>query len=286
MSLKHSLSKILPDNLYLKYEFKKVMGRTLELKNPKYYNDKLQWLKIHDHNPAYIKLVDKYEVKKIISGMIGEEYIIPTLGVWNSYDEIDFNMLPEQFVLKCMHDSGSVIVCRDKKNFDFDKAKEKLSKHLKYNYYWEGREWPYKSIPHRIIADQYIEDAETGNLDDYKFFCFNGVVDNIMVVRGRADGTPKFYHFDKDWNLCRFNRLTRALPEDFHEDKPPFIDEMISIAEKLSKGYIHVRIDLFLANGKIYFGEFTLYNQNGMETGFDDYSDSYLGTLIHLPIER
>ncbi len=165
--------------------------------------------------------------------------------MWNSYDEIDFNMLPEQFVLKCTHDSGSVIVCRDKKNFDFDKAKEKLSKHLKYNYYWEGREWPYKSIPHRIIADQYIEDAETGNLDDYKFFCFNGVVDNIMVVRGRADGTPKFYHFDKDWNLCRFNRLTRALPEDFHEDKPPFIDEMISIAEKLSKGYIHVRIDLF-----------------------------------------
>lgn len=286
MSLKHSLTKIMPDSLYLKYKFKRVMGRPLDLKNPKYYNDKLQWLKIHDHNLDYIKLVDKYEVKNIVGRIIGEQYIIPTLGVWNSFDEIDFSDFPDQFVLKCTHDSGGVIICRDKQTFDFDKARKKIIKHLNYNYYWEGREWPYKFIPHRIIAEQYMENIKTGQLDDYKFFCFDGVVDNIMVVRGRADGKPKFYHFDKDWKLCRFNRLTRALPEDFYEDKPPFIEDMVVIAEKLSKGYTHVRIDLFEVNGQIYFGEFTLYNQNGMETGFDDYSDGYLGSLIHLPIEK
>lgn len=217
MSLKHSLTKIMPDSLYLKYKFKRVMGRPLDLKNPKYYNDKLQWLKIHDHNLDYIKLVDKYEVKNIVGRIIGEQYIIPTLGVWNSFDEIDFSDFPDQFVLKCTHDSGGVIICRDKQTFDFDKARKKIIKHLNYNYYWEGREWPYKFIPHRIIAEQYMENIKTGQLDDYKFFCFDGVVDNIMVVRGRADGKPKFYHFDKDWKLCRFNRLTRALPEDFYE---------------------------------------------------------------------
>ena len=286
MSLKHLLIRIMPDNLYLRWQFKRVMGRPLDLKKPKYYNDKLQWLKLHDHNPNYIKLVDKYAAKETVGRIIGMQHIIPTLGVWHSFDEIDFSKLPGQFVLKCTHDSGGVVVCRDKSTFDFDKAKEKLTKHLKYNYYWFGREWPYKYVPPRIIAEEYIEDKKTGRLDDYKLFCFDGVVDNIMVVRGRAEGNPKFYHFDKNWNLCRFNRLTRSLPEDFHEDKPPFIDDMISIAEKISNGYIHVRIDLFEANGQIYFGEFTLYNQNGMETGFDDYSDGYLGSLIHLPIER
>ena len=286
MSLKHSLSKLLPDSIYLKYKFKRIMGRSLDLKHPKYYNDKLQWLKLHDHNPEYIKLVDKYKVKNIVGDMIGMQHIIPTLGVWNSFDEIDFTALPEQFVLKCTHDSGSAIVCKEKKELCLEETREKLTKHLKTNYFWFGREWPYKHIPHRIIAESYLVDEETGRLDDYKLFCFNGVVDNIMVVRGRSDGKPKFYHFDKDWNLCRFNRLTRALPDDFHEDKPPFIDDMIGIAEELSQGYPHVRIDLFEANGEIYFGEFTLYNQNGMETGFDDYSDGYLGSLIHLPMER
>lgn len=285
MSIKHSLSKLLPDSIYLKLKFKKVMGRPLDLEHPKFFNDKLQWLKLHDHNPVYINLVDKFESKKIIASIIGEEYIIPTLGVWKSFDEIDFNKLPSQFVLKCTHDSGGVVVCRNKDTFDYAMARKKLSNHLKVNYFWTGREWPYKHIPPRIIAEQYEEDSVTKSLDDYKLFCFDGQVDNIMVVRGRADGKPKFYHFDKEWHLCRFNRLTRSLPEDFHEEKPPFIDQMIILAEKISKGYPHVRIDLYEANGKIYFGEFTLYSQSGWETGFDEFSDGYLGSLIHLPID-
>ena len=286
MNIKHSISKILPDSVYLKIKFKRIRGRPLNLKNPKFFYDKLQWLKLHDHNPVYISLVDKFEVKKIIADMLGNEYIIPTLGVWNSFDEIDFNQLPDRFVLKCTHDSGGVVICKNKNKFDFTKAGEKINEHLKHNYYWTGREWPYKHIPHKIIAEQYMEDEKTGSLDDYKLFCFDGVVDNIMVVRGRANGKPKYYHFDKDWNLCRFNRLTRALPLDFCEEKPPFIDRMIEIAEIISKGFPHVRIDLYEANGCIYFGEFTLYNQSGWETGFDEYSDSYLGSLIHLPGER
>ena len=262
------------------------MGKALDLKNPKTFNEKLQWLKLNDHNLNYIKLVDKYESKKIVAEIIGDQYIIPTLGVWNSFEEIDFAKLPKQFVLKCTHDSGSVVICKDKDNFPKNEAKEKIERALKSNYYWSGREWPYKKIPHRIIAEEYVEDSGNGELDDYKFFCFDGIVDNVMVVRGRAQGKPLFYHFDKDWKLCRFNRLTRSLPSDYHEEKPPFIDEMIVIAEKLSKGFPHVRIDLYEANGQIYFGEFTLYNQSGWETGFDDYSDGYLGSLIHLPVDR
>lgn len=260
--------KLIPDELYLKIKYKKIMGKKLNLSEPKTFNEKLQWLKIHDHNPRYVNLVDKYEVKRIVSDIIGEEYVIPTLGIWNSYEEIDFDLLPNQFVLKCTHDSGGVVVCKDKKSLDIEKCRIKFEARLRVNYYWRGREWPYKMIKPRIIAEKYIEDEATKSLDDYKFFCFDGVVDNVMVVRGRGDGKPKFYHFDKEWNLCRFNRLTRSLPEDYAETKPPFIDEMIKIAECLSKNMTHVRIDLFEANGHVYFGEYTFYNQGGVGNWF------------------
>lgn len=282
-SLQDIMTKYLPDSLYLKLKFRKIMGQRLDLKNPQTFNQKLQWLKLYDHNPQYIDLVDKCKVKEIVGKKIGEQYIIPTLGVWDRVDEINFNALPEQFVLKCTHDSGSAVICTDRKRFDESKAKAKLQNSLKRNYYYMGREWPYKNIKPRILAEKYIVDKTTGRLDDYKFFCFNGIVDNIMVVRGRGEGNPKFYHFNKNWKLCRFNRLTRSLPEGYQEEKPVFIDEMIQLAERLSAGMIHVRIDLYEANGQIYFGEYTLYNQSGWETGFDEYSDGYLGSLIQLP---
>lgn len=286
MDLKYELIKLIPDSIFLRIKYKRVMGKKLELKQPKTYNEKLQWLKLHDHNPEYIKLVDKYEVKKIVSERIGEKYVIPTIGVWDSFDEIDFNKLPSAFVLKCTHDSGGVVVCKDKSMLDIEQTKKKINDSMARNYFWGVREWPYKNIKPRIIAEQYMEDLETGSLDDYKFFCFDGKVDNIMIVRERSEGTPKFYHFDKEWNLCRFNRLTRSLPEGYKEAKPKFIDEMLEVAEKLSEGFIHVRIDLYEANGQIYFGEFTLYNQSGWETGFDDFSDNYLGSLIKLPGDK
>lgn len=283
--MKQTLLKLLPDSLYIRFIFKKIMGQNLDLKHPKTFNQKLQWLKLHDHNPQYINLVDKYAVKDIVKNIIGEKYIIPTLGVWNTFEDIDFSMLPNQFVLKCTHDSGSVVICTDKTKFDFDRANTKLTKGLRRNYYYSGREWPYKNIKPRIIAEQYIVDKTTGRLDDYKFFCFNGIVDNVMLVRDRNIGKPKFFHFDKQWNLCRFNRLTRSLPQGYKEEKPVFIDDMIKLAEQLSKNMVHVRIDLYEANGQIYFGEYTLYNQSGWESGFDEYSDGYLGSLIHLPID-
>lgn len=283
--MKERIKRFIPDSIYLRIVFKKMMGQKLDLKHPKTFNQKLQWLKLHDHNPEYINLVDKYEVKNIVKEKIGEQYIIPTIGVWNSFDEIDFNSLPDQFVLKCTHDSGSAVICHRKEEFDLNNAKLKLENGLKNNFFYSGREWPYKYIKPRIIAEKYMVDKNTGRLDDYKFFCFNGVVDNVMVVRDRSKGTPKFYHFDKEWNLCRFNRLTRSLPDGYKEEKPPFIDDMIDLAEILSKNMIHVRIDLYEANGQIYFGEYTFYNQGGWETGFDDYSDNYLGSLIKLPTD-
>lgn len=284
--MKERIKRAIPDSLYLQIMFKKIMGQKLDLKHPTTFNQKLQWLKLHDHNPDYIKLVDKYEVKKIVKDKIGEQYIIPTIGVWDHFDDIDFRLLPDQFVLKCTHDSGSVAICRSKSEFDFERAKIKLENGLKNNFYYQGREWPYKYIKPRIIAEKYIVDKDSGRLDDYKFFCFNGIVDNVMVVRERSKGAPKFYHFDKEWNLCRFNRLTRSLPNGYKEEKPLFIDDMINLAEILSQNMIHVRIDLYEANGQIYFGEYTLYNQSGWETGFDDYSDGYLGGLIKLPADE
>lgn len=279
--LKEKLIQCIPDTLYLKIMFKKIMHQKLDLKNPKTYNQKIQWLKLHDRKPQYSNLVDKYEVKKVVKEKIGAEYIIPTLGVWEKFTDIDLKKMPNQFVLKCTHDSGSVIICSDKNSFNVEKARDKLNKSLRSNYFYAGREWPYKNIKPRILAEAYIVDEKSKKLDDYKFFCFNGVVDNVMVVRGRSDGNPQFYHFNRDWKLCRFNRLTRSLPEGYQEEKPVLLDEMIYIAEVLSQGMIHVRIDLYEANGKIYFGEYTLYNQSGWETGFDDYSDGYLGNLIH-----
>ena len=281
-----NVKQLVPDSLYLKIMFRKIMGQKLDLKHPVTFNQKLQWLKLHDHNPDYIQLVDKYEAKKIVADKIGAQYIIPTIGVWDRFEDIDFQLLPEQFVLKCTHDSGSVVICQSKSEFDYENAKEKLTNGLRNNFYYCGREWPYKYIKPRIIAEKYIVDDDTGRLDDYKFFCFNGIVDNVMVVRGRSKGEPKYYHFDKEWNLCRFNRLTRSVPDGYKEKKPVFIDDMIKVAEILSRNMIHVRIDLYEANGQIYFGEYTFYNQSGFETGFDQYSDEYLGNLIKLPIDK
>lgn len=283
---KLGLCDSMSDEEYLKRQYKAIMGRELDLEHPKTFNEKIQWLKLHEHYSERTNLVDKYKVKEIVGGMIGESYVIPTLSVYDRAEDIDFNALPNQFVLKCTHDSGGVLVCKDKTKFNFKESVHFLKNHLKKNFYYVGREWPYKNIVPKIMAEKYIVDDITNTLDDFKFFCFNGKVDNVMVVRGRDKGKPKFYHFDKNWNLCRFNRLTRSLPVGYKEDKPKFIDDMIEIAEILSKDFRHVRIDLFYANNNIYFGEFTFYNQSGYETGFDQYSDTYLGNLICIPPDK
>ena len=207
------VSKLLPAKLYVKVAYETIMHKPLDLKNVKTFNEKLQWLKLYDHNPQYTMVVDKYAVKKYVASCIGQKYVIPTLGVWNKFNEIDFGKLPDQFVLKCTHNSGGVVVCRDKANFDKEAAKKKIEKALKKNYYWTGREWPYKNVQSRIIAEKLIGTETT--LDDYKIMCFNGEPENAMVCSGRETGTTRYYFFDTNWELIRCNKWGIDAPEGF-----------------------------------------------------------------------
>ena len=271
------------DEEYLIKRYKATMGKELNLQHPSTFNEKLQWLKLYDRNPLYTDLVDKIEVKKHVANKIGEEYIIPTLGVWNAPEEIDFDSLPEQFVLKCNHNSGlGMCICKDKSKLNISKVRKALRKGLQEDKYYIGREWPYKNVKRRILAEKYIED-KSGVLDDYKFFCFNGIADNVMIVTDRATPVSKFYHFSKDWHLLKYNRRGRSLPDDYTMFKPKNMSKMFQLAEELSVGFPEVRVDLYNVNGKIYFGEYTFFNESGFESGFDYQSDKHLGDLIILP---
>ena len=272
----------MPDWFYLKVKYRGAMGISLDLKNPVSFNEKLQWLKIYDRNPEYTRMVDKYEVKKYMEDKIGKQYIIPTLGVWDRFDDIDFNSLPDQFVLKCTHDSGGLVICKDKSKLDRQYAREKIEKSLKTNYYFSGREWPYKGVKHRIIAEPYMEDSQEKELRDYKFFCFDGYVDNVMLAMDRSSGDTKFYFFNKDWELMRLNIRGKNAPKDFTLPKPNGIDEMFEMASELSKGIPFVRVDLYYCNGHIYFGEMTFFPQSGFDANLLPETDGYLGKLIDL----
>ncbi len=278
IDVKKRYFEIYDDSAYLKKTFNFYMDRTLDLDNPKTYNEKIQWLKVHEHNREYIDLVDKNAVKKIVEKKIGKEYVIPTFAVAKQIGDIRFKEIKQPFVVKCTHDSGSSRVFNDFKETQQSSVKNHFDYCLSRNFYVETREWPYKEISPAIIVEPKL--MAQGGVIDYKLFCFNGVVDNIMVVRGREQGNPKYFHFDTNWKLLRFNRLGRSLPDGYTEKKPLFIDEMISIAEILSKGIPHVRIDLYEANGKVYFGEYTFYSYGGYETGYDEKSDVYLGSRI------
>ena len=190
--LQSSYGQKIFDEEFVKKAFKLNLGYDLDLKNPKTYNEKLQWLKLYDRNPLYTTLVDKYEVKNYITEKIGYDYVIPTLGVWDKFDDIDFDALPNEFVLKTTHDSGGVVICKDKKVFNFKKAKQKIEKSLKTNYFYVHREWPYKNVKHRIIAEQYMVDESGYELKDYKFFCFDGKVKALFIAKDRQkDGRNK-----------------------------------------------------------------------------------------------
>lgn len=278
--LKNLLRDMLPDSIYLKRKFKKKMGKPLDLKNPKTFNEKLQWLKLHDRRPEYTTIVDKYAGKKFAADIIGEEYIIPTLGVWNHFDDIDFSNLPNQFALKCTHDSGSYFICKDKSSFDKNVAKIKIESGLKRNFYYYGREWPYKKIKPRIIAETYIEDSPETGLPDYKFFCFNGEVDSVMVCIDRHIKETKFYFFDKNWILLRYNVRGKNAPKDFSLPQPKIIHKMFELAAKLSKNIPFVRVDLYEAQNKIYFGEMTFYPDSGFDPNILEETDLLWGEKI------
>lgn len=271
---------LVPDALALKRKYKKVFGHKLNLKNPQTFNEKIQWLKLHDRKPAYKRLTDKIEVKKHVAKIIGEQYIIPTLGSWRSFDEIDFDSLPNQFVLKCNHDAASTIIVRDKRSFDWTAAKEKLTEALRDDYYMYNRQWAYKGIDRKILAEKFMCDNENESLVDYKFFCFNGEVDCVMLCLGRGQGRPKFYFFDKEWNLKRYNYLGKNSPEGFTIPKPEGMDAMFDMAARLSVAFPFVRVDLYNIHAHPYFGELTFYPDGGFDNKILPETELYFGEKI------
>lgn len=279
----HGRYKNMPDEEYLRKFYSAIMGKPLNLEHPITFNEKLQWLKLNNRNPLYTTLVDKYSVKKYISEQIGDEYIIPTLGVWDSFDDIDFKKMPNQFVLKCTHDSGGLVFCRDKSKLNISKAKKKINKSLRNNYYWVGREWPYKDVKPRIIAEKLMTDNnEAEALTDYKFNCFNGRADCVMVCFDRFSEDTKYYFFDEKWQLLRINKRGLEAPQNFTLPKPACIDEMFAIASKLSEGIPYVRVDLYECQGKVYFGEMTFFPDGGFDPNYLPKTDLYFGNLIKL----
>ena len=272
----------MPDKAFLKMRYKRKFGKKLNLENPQNFNEKLQWLKLYDRKPEYTQMVDKYEAKKYVAERIGEEYIIPTLGVWEKFEDIDFDSLPNQFVLKCTHDSGGLVICRDKATFDKEAAKKKINKSLKVNYYLKGREWPYKNVKPRIIAEEYMEDAKTKELIDYKFYCFNGKVKYLYISEGLDNhSTAKISFVTLDWTFAPFNRSDYK-PFALLPQEPFHFNEMIKIAEKLSYGINFMRVDLYEINEKVYFSELTFTPCSGFMPFQPKIWDLKLGAELEL----
>lgn len=273
---------ILSDRFYLKTFFRLKMGYSLNLDNPQTFSEKLQWLKLYNRKPEYTQMVDKYEVKKYVANIIGKDYIIPTLGVWDRVEDIDFDKLPNQFVLKCTHDSGGIVICSDKSKLNVDIAKSKLKRGLKKNFYARNREWPYKNVHPRIIAEKYIEVEGHKDLPDYKFYCFNGVPQYCQVIRDRSTKeTIDFY--DMEWNHMQFVGLNPIAGNGNEPvNKPMHLDSMITICKKLAKGIPFSRIDLYVVNDKEYFGEITFFPASGMGVFKPSIWNKTLGSLIKL----
>lgn len=282
------LPSLFPDSWYLKAYYFFEMGHELDLKNPALYSEKLQWLKLHDRKPEYETKVDKVNVKEYVASLIGDEYIIPTLGVYERFDDIDFDKLPDKFVLKCNHDSGNVIVCKDKRKFDVQKARKVLTDALNTDFYLRGREWPYKNIKRKIMAEYFLVAPDEPfynhlGMTDFKFSCFDGRVNDVMVCLERESGDTKFYFFDKDWNLLRYNIRGKNAPEGFTIPRPDNFEKMVEIAEILSANIPYMRVDLYNLGGKIYFGEMTFFPQSGFDPNLLPETEILYGSLIELP---
>jgi hypothetical protein len=272
----------LSDEEFIRKKFRVSMGREINFNNPKTFNEKLQWIKLHDRKSIYTTMVDKYASKKLVANQIGSEHIIPLLGVWEHFDDIDFDKLPQQFVLKCTHDSGCVIIVKDKELFDIKLAKKKLERSLRRNYYMMAREWPYKNVPRRIIAEKYVVDSEKNELRDYKFFCFNGKVKCFKIDWDRFKN-HKANYYDCDCKPLYFRE--KAYPFDYEcgIDMPRHLKDMISFAEIFSKDIPFVRVDFYEVNGQVYFGEFTFFPTGGFGPFIPEEWDEKLGDWLTLP---
>lgn len=282
-----ALGHIFPDTvnadaLYLKLLYKNRMKKKLDLTNPKTYNEKLQWLKLYNRKPEYTVMVDKYAVKGYVEKIIGKEYIIPTLGVWEHFDDVDFDKLPDQFVLKCTHDSGGLVICKDKESLNKEKAKKQIEHCLKRRYFLNTREWPYKDVKPQIIAEKYMVDESGYELKDYKFFTFDGKVKAMFIATDRGSESETCF----DFYDCNFEYLPF---KNGHPNakkkiiKPENFDKMIELAEKLGKDIPHARIDFYNINGKIYFGEITFFHWSGLKPFEPEEWDYKFGSWIQLP---
>ncbi len=277
----HGFLAFLPDKAAVKLLYRLRTGRKLELENPTRYNEKLQWIKLYDRNPIYTKMADKYLVRDYISEKIGDEYLIPLLGKWDRAEDIDFSSLPEQFVLKCNHDSGSVVICRDRAAFDEEAARKKLKACLKKNGFRHGREWPYKDVPPCIIAEKCMTDESGCELGDYKILCFGGVPRLVQIHRGRFRGGHTQNYYDTDMNPLD---IYQGVPlAEAPEKKPEFLDEMLRLSAVLSEGIPHVRVDWYHVNGHLYFGELTFFDASGFDDFEPDKWNETLGSWIELP---
>lgn len=277
------LSPLFSDKLYIRLLFRMRAGYRLDLKRPETFNAKLQWLKLYYRAPELTQMVDKFEAKKYVKTLIGDEYVIPNLGVWDCFEDINFNELPNQFVLKTTHDQGGVVICRDKNKFDASEAKAKLNKHLGRNFYLKYREWPYKNVKPRIIAEKFITMPVDLDLKDYKFYCFGGKAKIVFVASGRHSTNTTFDFYDIDFNHLDITRPRvnqskegNAVPENY--------EKMVELAERLSRGLPHVRVDFYNIGGSIYFGEFTFFTGSGMKPFHPRKWDYIFGDFLKLPV--
>lgn len=279
--------KSMDDTTYITKRFRAVMGYTPDLKNPITFNEKIQWLKLHDRKDAYTQMVDKYEAKEYVASILGEQYIIPTYGVWEKFEDIDFSVLPSQFVLKCTHDSGGLVVVRDKDQLDCEVAKRKIETSLKRNYYYLSREWPYKNVQPRIIAEKYMEEGPNG-LRDYKFFNFNGKAEFIYISENLEHHDKATISFlDLDGNRLPFRRMDYR---DFEGkvDLPANYKEMMEVSGILAKAIDSpfVRTDFYSIQNNIYFSEITFSPCGGMLPFSPPEWDKKIGELLILPIDE
>ncbi len=284
------LGQWLPDSVYLKLMYLIKMNRKLDLHNPKSFTEKLQWLKLYDRRPEYTMMVDKYAVKDYVSSIIGVKHVIPTLGVWNNPEEIDFDSLPKQFVLKTTHGGGSsgVVICRDKDTFDRITAVEKLRSRMSQNIYKFSKEWPYKNVPRRVIAEQYIE-PRLNNIDlaDYKWYCFNGEPKFCQVIQNRTTNESIDF-FDVNWIRQEFIGLIPASQPYLHASeveipRPENLETQIRIARKLSRNIPFSRIDLYDVGDRVLFGEITFFPASGFGVLRPEQYNEILGNMIELP---
>lgn len=276
------LQRIMPSKAYLKLKYLVVFKRKLNLDNPVTFTEKLQWLKLYDYRKEYTLYVDKVLVKDYVASVIGSDYVIPTLGVWSAGQDIDFENLPDSFILKCNHNSGEVVICRNKSELDVGNARKVMARLLKDNYYLVGRETPYRYVRRRIFAEELLEMPDGKELLDYKFFCFDGKPE-FLKINFDKDSVFSANYYDLNMNLLPFGEVWPAPDPTRKFEKPENFDKMIEIASRLSTGIPFARIDLYNVGGRIYFGEITLYPTSGFGP-FNDYDwDVRLGNMIQLP---